>query len=316
MNITFSLLPSEHLQKKIQSEFPGVSFHFSKGIDHAKEAFMDSEVFVTFGEDLTPEWIINAPKLKWIMVMSAGLEKMPFKECRERGILVTNVKGIHKIPMAEFTIGTMLQHVKSMRQLWENEAIDLWDRKVPMGELHGKTVLILGAGAIGGEIARLAKAFGMNTFGVNRSGRPAEYMDKIFTVNHFHDSIPEADFLVSVLPSTKETQYLLTGREIGLMKKEAAFINIGRGDVINEDVLHDALKNGTISHAYLDVFEEEPLPKGHAFWMMENVTVTPHLSGITKKYLPRAFEIFERNLNKYVNKETDFENTVNLERGY
>ncbi|WP_428839284.1 D-2-hydroxyacid dehydrogenase [Bacillus massilinigeriensis] len=278
MKISFSLLPNETLQKEITEAFPDDSFYFSKGIS---EEFYESEVFVTYGEDLTPEHIENAAKLKWIMVMSAGLEKMPFQACRDKGIIVTNSKGVFRIPMAEYTLGVMLQHVKAAEQLRKNAAEGKWDRKVRMGELYGKTVLILGAGAIGGEIARLAKAFGMKTVGVNRSGRSVDYIDRITTMENHVKFMADADFVVSVLPSTPETKYLLSEFSLQKMKREAVFINIGRGDVVQEEILLKALEEKRFIHAYLDVFEKEPLPKDHPLWRMENVTVTPHLSGIT-----------------------------------
>jgi phosphoglycerate dehydrogenase-like enzyme len=314
VNIYSSLLPSEELQAEIKESFPDYNFHFHKGIK--EELFLDAEVFITYGEDLTEELVLNTNKLKWIMVMSAGLEKMPFEACKQKGILVTNARGIHKIPMAEFTIGMMLQHVKQMNTLWENEMEELWERKLPMGELYGKSLLILGIGAIGGEVARLAKAFQMRTIGVNRSGEEVPSADEIYTMTDFEKALPKADFIVSVLPSTKETKHFLESRHFELMKDTAVFINIGRGDLVKEDVLLHALRGKKIAHAYLDVFYNEPLSKGHPFWSMDNVTVTPHISSLTKNYMPRSFEIFKHNLHTYIKKDADFINVIDLDRGY
>ncbi|WP_210367349.1 D-2-hydroxyacid dehydrogenase [Bacillus sp. REN3] len=314
MNIYSSLLPSESIREEVKKAFPEVRFEFHKGIK--EELFLDAEVFITYGEDLTDELIFKTDKLKWIMVMSAGLEKMPFEACKTRGILVTNARGIHKIPMAEFTIGLMLQHVKQMKTIWENEKQQLWERKLPMGELYGKTLLILGIGAIGGEVARLAKAFNMKTIGVNRSGNMADWADEICTMENFGLALPEADFIVSVLPSTKETKHFLDSPHFDAMKDTCVFINIGRGDLVREDILLKVLKEKKIAHAYLDVFSSEPLPEGHPFWTMDNVTVTPHISSLTKNYLPRSFEIFNHNLHTYMNKGNDYLNVINLDRGY
>nr|WP_311380680.1 NAD(P)-dependent oxidoreductase [Bacillus sp. ISL-78] len=122
--------------------------------------------------------------MKWIMVMSAGMELMPFNAIEERGIMVTNARGIHKIPMAEYTIGMLLQYEKKLKLLMKNEKEELWNRKIEVGELNGKTMLIMGVGAIGGEVARLGKAFGMKTIGMNRSGKPVESIDHLYVLDH------------------------------------------------------------------------------------------------------------------------------------
>ena len=314
MKIYSSILPAEALREDVKKEFPQVSFEFHKGIK--EDLFLDAEILLTYGEDLTEELIHKADKLKWIMVMSAGLDRMPFKACKERGILVTNVRGIHKIPMAEFTIGMMLQHVKQMGSLWTNERTKTWERKLPMGELYGKTLLILGIGAIGGEVARLAKAFNMKTIGVNRSGREADGADEIFTMENYRETLPQADFIVSVLPSTNETKHFLDESDFELMKDTSVFINIGRGDLVKDEVLITALQEKKIAHAYLDVFYEEPLEENHPFWTMENVTVTPHISSLTKNYLPRSFEIFKQNLHTYIKNGSDYLNVIDMDRGY
>ncbi len=314
MNIYSSILPPKTLQEDVKKEFQQIKFEFHKGIK--EELFLNAEIFLTYGEDLTEKLIYKADKLKWIMVMSAGLDRMPFEACKKRGILVTNVRGIHKIPMAEFTIGMMLQHVKQMRSLWANEQTKAWERKLPMGELYGKTLLILGIGAIGGEVARLAKAFNMKTIGVNRSGRDSDWADEILTMQNYQAALPQADFIVSVLPSTNETKHLLDGSDFDLMKDTAVFINIGRGDLVRDEVLLEALQEKKIAHAYFDVFYVEPLDESHPFWLMENVTVTPHISSLTKNYLPRSFEIFKHNLHTYIKKGSDYLNVIDMDRGY
>ncbi|MCM3598481.1 D-2-hydroxyacid dehydrogenase [Metabacillus idriensis] len=272
---------------------------------------------MTYGEELTADIVGQARELKWLMVASAGMDKLPFESLNQQSILVTNSKGVHKIPMAEYTISMMLQISRESQQLHENQQERKWDRRVKMHELHGKTIFILGAGAIGTEIARLAKAFGMKTEGMNRSGRTVEYFDGIHTYNGLEAGMRKADFVVSVLPSTKETKGLLDYKAFSWMQPEGIFINIGRGDAVREADLVKVLHEGKIKHAVLDVFEEEPLRENHSFWSMKNVTVTPHLSGITENYLPRAMDIFKRNLALYINGDySSMENTIDLKQGY
>lgn len=316
MKVVSSILPTEELQESIQRKFPNVQFQFYKGMKNASDSFKEAEIFITYGEDLTEENIRAAEKLKWVMVMSAGLEKMPFQACREKGIMVTNARGVHKIPMAEFTLGMMLQYVKKTNTLWQRETEGKWDRRIPMEELCGKTLLVLGVGAIGGEIARLAKAFRMNTIGVNRSGKPVEFVDELYRLEELTNILHQADFVVSVLPSTGETKQLFESEHFQKMKDSAVFINIGRGNLVKTETLLAALEKNEIAHAYLDVFEKEPLAEEHPFWKMDNVTVTPHISSITKNYLPRSFEIFEQNLHTYSKKGDHFINKIDLSRGY
>ncbi|WP_043930946.1 D-2-hydroxyacid dehydrogenase [Bacillus sp. EB01] len=316
MKILFTFIPPEKLRDQLKVNFPKISFHYAKGPDAAGKELIEAEVIVTYGEDLNEDYIHMAQNLKWIMIMSAGMERMPFEACEKKGIVVTNARGIHKIPMAEFTLGTMLQHIKKFPEILRNEQLEDWNRKVKVGELADKHVLILGIGAIGGEIARLSKAFRMKVTGINRSGRPHEDADVTDTFSNLDKYISRADFIVSVLPSTGETRYLLTERHFRMMKPSAAFINIGRGDLVEEGTILKVMQENVIAHAYLDVFEKEPLPKGHPFWQMENITVTPHLSSITQHYLPRSFEIFEHNLFVYCNNENNYINLINLKRGY
>lgn len=316
MLIITTFLPPEKIRMATEAAFPTIQFEFYKDINQADASFFEAEVLLTYGEDLTEELIRQTTKLKWIMVVSAGLEKMPLKACQEKGIIVTNARGIHKIPMAEFTIGVMLQYVKQAKVLWHNNQISDWQRRLPMAELHGQSVLIIGVGAIGGEIARLAKAFQMTTLGVNTSGKMVENVDSIFKIEQLEQALSLADFVVNILPSTKKTKHLLKDRHFDAMKESAVFINIGRGDVVEEAVLLEALQQKKFAHAFLDVFYNEPLDKQHPFWTMENVSVTPHISSLTKKYLPRSFEIFFKNLHSYLNNEDKYINRVDLERGY
>ncbi|MGE7763106.1 D-2-hydroxyacid dehydrogenase [Peribacillus sp. NPDC097895] len=314
MLILSTIIPNESIQTKMKDTFPDLNFIYQE--KWTDEPLSEAEILITYGEDLTEEVIRKATNLKWIMVMSAGMELMPFKALEDRGILVTNARGIHKIPMAEYAIGMLLQYEKKMKLLMKNEGEELWDRKIEVGELNGKKMLILGAGAIGGEVARLGKAFRMKTMGVNRSGQPVESVDRLYTLDHLLEALPEADYIISVLPSTGETKDLLQKEHFKAMKDSAVFVNIGRGDLVNEEVLIEALETKELAHAILDVFNPEPLGKGHPFWRMENVTVSPHLSSKSGEYLPRTFAIFEKNMLEYLGAGKDFINVIDLSRGY
>ncbi|WP_102347628.1 D-2-hydroxyacid dehydrogenase [Bacillus sp. Marseille-P3661] len=304
------------IKDKLIKTYKNTEFTFHASMKDAIEDLKNAEVLITYGEDLNDEIIDSAQKLKWIMVLSAGIEKLPFEAIKRKGILVTNAKGIHKTPMAEYTISMMLQVARNTKKIIENEQHRNWDRSVKMVELAEKTITILGTGAIGSEIARLAKAFRMNVLGINRSGKLPEFFDEVFTLDKSVKAFENSDFIVSVLPSTSETQQLFTRDLFKLMKKQPIFINIGRGDVVEESVLLEMLQTGNISHAVLDVFEKEPLAESHPFWKLENVTVTPHISGLSSHYQPRGFEIFEYYLQQYISGNKQYKNIIDLDRGY
>ncbi|WP_449539102.1 D-2-hydroxyacid dehydrogenase [Ferdinandcohnia sp. Marseille-Q9671] len=318
MRILSTFIPLEEIMERLKEVFPQEEFIYCKDIDEAKPTIHNADILVTYGEDLNESIIEMATNLKWIMVISAGLELMPFNAIKRKGILVTNVRGIHKIPMAEYTLSMMLHVTKKNKVIVEQQKNKSWDRltNFPVGELYGKTIGILGVGAIGGEIARLAKAFQMRVLGLNRSGKSHEFVDEMYQFNGLEIICSNSDYLVSVLPSTNETKYLLGAKHFELMKDDATFINIGRGDLVKEDVLMHAIRTNQISHAVLDVFEEEPLPAGHPFWEFENVTVTPHISSKSKYYQPRSFEIFEQNLHIFKQGGSNYINKIDLDRGY
>ncbi|GGE45595.1 2-hydroxyacid dehydrogenase [Pullulanibacillus camelliae] len=304
------------LQEHLLSTFSEIDFLFYANIEAADEALFSADILITYGEDLTEAHIEQAEQLKWIMVISAGLEKMPLALIKKKGIMVTNARGIHKIPMAEYTIGAMLQFVKNMRQWSENQSHHQWNKAIPTGELAGKTVTIIGPGAIGQEIARLGAAFRMKSLGVSRSGQPLEHFDQIYSIDEIEQALPDADFVVAILPQTEQTEGLIKERHFALMSEQAIFINIGRGKTVVQDDLLKALQSGMIRGAVLDVFEEEPLDQSHPFWEMDNVIVTPHVSSATSEYQPRSITIFEHNLKVYLSGENNFINAIDLDRGY
>ena len=286
-------------------------------MNDVKEYISEAEIIVTFGGDITAELMKQAHHLKWIMVMSAGVEKLPFSVIREKGVLVTNARGIHKIPMAEYAISMLLQVYRQARKLARNQERHTWDQSVRMKEITGKTLLIAGTGAIGQEVARLAKAFQMKTIGVSRSGRTVTYFDENDTTDNLNKLLPVADFVISVLPSTPETKGLFTYEHFQRMPNHAVFLNMGRGNVVRSETILKAVQNKEVGHVVLDVFEEEPLPEDHPFWGEENITVTPHLSGVSSDYMLRALEIFEQNLTNYLSEnEADYVNQIDLVKGY
>jgi len=317
VTILFSVKLSQKDQQRLKENYPDQVLNFYKNMKEAKQYIQEAEILVTYGADLTSELIEQADHLKWIMVLSAGIDKLPLKAIQKKDILITNARGIHKKPMAEYAISMLLQVYRQEKLLMQMETNKEWTRRsIRIQEISGKTMVIAGTGSIGQEVARLSKAFFMKTYGVSKSGRPTDFFDKTFTTDEMDRILPEADFLVSVLPSTDETKGLLTFDHFKLMPEHAVFLNMGRGDLVTSEDILKAVQDEEIAHVILDVFEEEPLPADHPIWAEENITVTPHISGVSNHYLSRALEIFEKNLSAYLDNSKEFLNTVDISKGY
>lgn len=306
----------EEIQTRLEEKFNDVQFMFCHGIEEAEQHLPKADVFITYGEDLTPERIESAEGLKWIMVLSAGVDRMPFDEIEKRGILVTNVRGIHAAPMAEYAISMLLQVYRQAKALTFQEKDHQWSRRPVMNEISGRTMVLLGTGAIAQGVARLAKAFQMKTIGISKTGSSKPHFDETYSVEQMKEMLAEADFVVAVLPSTPDTQYLLKADHFKTMPDHTVFLNMGRGDLVATDVIMKAVNDAQIAHAVLDVFETEPLPENHPLWETEKITITPHISGVSPHYIPRGFELFEENLQAFISGRAELTNKIDPKRGY
>ncbi|WP_371069206.1 D-2-hydroxyacid dehydrogenase [Sediminibacillus sp. JSM 1682029] len=318
MNIVSSAEIPPYMQDHFTATYPSHQFQFCSGMEEAGPYIQSADILLTYGEDLTDELIEQAVELKWIMVLSAGIDELPFEAIKKKGIIVTNSRGIHKIPMGEYAIGMLLQVCRNTELFIDSQRSHQWARgeRAGLQEISNKTMVIVGAGAIGQELARLAKAFRMKTIGVSHSGTEKSYFDEMYTQKDLATVLPNADFVVSILPSTKETRGFFRMEHFEKMKPTAIFLNMGRGDAVSGETILDALDRGEIAHAILDVFEQEPLPADHPLWDHKKVTMTPHVSGASPEYLPRAMDIFEENLEKYVSGDRKLVNAIQLDRGY
>lgn len=309
--VTFPI--KEQFRQSLSEQFPQIHFDFANTIEGASGK--EVTILVTYGSDLTEKILDQLTDLKWVMVASAGVDKMPLEKLGKRGILVTNVSGIHKTPLAESVLAHILSLNRALPIIQEQQKQKVWE-KMKSSELRGSKALILGPGAIGGEIGRLLQAFGVYTIGCSRSGGVHDGMDKDISFAHIQEYLPKADYITSVLPSTQETRWILDRSHFQLMKKSAVFMNFGRGDLVKEQVIVEALQQGEIAHAVLDVFEQEPLPLESPLWEMENCTVSPHVSAQSAKYVERALEIFNENLQIWLSDNKEFKNVIETERGY
>src|SRR3989344_5416834 len=265
-------------------------------------------------------WVIpsikNAKKLKWIHTFSAGMDRVITPEVLKSKIILSNSSGIHAIPIAEHVLGFMLIFTRSFYETFENQQNKIWEKNQNVTELREKTLLVVGLGRIGMEIARTASCLGMNVLGVkqNIKNKPS-FVSKLYTIKQLNSALPKADFVVISLPLTPNTKHLFDISKFKKMKESAVIMNIGRGPLIKETDLILAIKNKIIAGAGLDVTEVEPLPKESPLWEMKNVVITPHHSGWSEKYMDRAIDIFCLNLKAYL-KGKPLPNLVDKKRGY
>jgi phosphoglycerate dehydrogenase-like enzyme len=302
----------DNLPDEVRSQ---TEFIWCKNTEEANEFLPNAEILLIMGR-LDPDITERTPKLRWVQTLSAGIDKLPLEAFIKRNIIVTNGKGVHTVQMSEFTLGVMLQWVRNTNKFLKHQQVKKWEPKLALDELYGKTVGILGAGAIGEAVARKCQAFDMRVMGFNRSGATQPHFHEILSGdNGLTTLLQKSDFVVLLLPSTTKTYHLIKREHLQQMKSSAFLINIARGDVIDEEALIEALQNGTISGAALDVFEQEPLPETSPFWTMDNVILTPHISGATDHYIERAAPIFYHNMKQYIAGQP-LMNVVNLREGY
>ena len=262
-----------------------------------------------------------APRLRWLQLTSAGVDRLLESPLLRSGITVTTASGIHAIPIGEYVLGAMLALAKGFPQALAAQRERAWRPYLPE-ELHGKTVGIVGLGAIGREVARLAKALGMRVLACRRScpqpqERPPEApeVDLLLPAAQLGRLLAEADYLVLAVPLTPQTRGLIGHQELAAMKPGARLINVARGAVVDEEALLAALRAGHLAGAVLDVFRQEPLPPDSELWELPNALLTPHVSGGTPRYMERAVELFCDNLRRYLAGEP-LRNVVDPQRGY
>ena len=253
-------------------------------------------------------------RLKWIQVMSAGVDRLS-DEILKSPIRIVTTSGLHGTPMGEVVLEMMLMFAKDAPACLQMKQAREWRRYKPK-LLRGQTVGILGLGRIGREIARLCGAFGMKVIGLRRSeGSPLAEVDRVYPREQLQQFLAESDFVILALPLTKETQGLIGERELRGMKPSAYLINVARGAVVDEGALIRALEEKWIAGAGLDVFIQEPLPPDSRFYDLPNVIFSPHISGEMPDYESRATEIFCENLKRYVAGEP-FLHEVDKAKGY
>jgi phosphoglycerate dehydrogenase-like enzyme len=269
----------------------------------------EAEVLYDFPKGHVRDLTRVAPKLRWVQASMAGAgEVAKAAGLLETDVVVTTASGVYSGPLAEFVVMAMLQHAKGLDRLHRDKAEKTW-RPAHTDTLEGKTLCVVGMGNIGRALAERARPFGMRILGVKRTVReddPArDHADELYTTDRLRDALGEADYVAVTLPGTPETRRLLDADAIAAIKPGAYFANVGRGTVVDEGALVEALRRGHLSGAALDVFEVEPLPQESPLWDLPNVIISPHSTDNLPELTNRLqTDLFCENLRRYLEGET------------
>lgn len=247
--------------------------------------------------------LMRAPGLRWFQQWGAGADGLlRHPGVAERDFLITTASGVHAIPISEQIIGMLLMFARGLHHAARAQSQREWRRmqRAELFELAGKTMLIIGVGAIGARTAALASALGMRVEGIRRrSSHPVDGVEAMYAPEQLHERLAHADVVVLTVPLSRATEGMIGAAELRAMKPTAYLINIGRGGTVDEPALVEALAAQSIAGAALDVFAEEPLPASSPLWGMQNVIITAHYAGVTPRYDERAMAIFLDNLRRY-----------------
>ena len=282
----------------------------------------EAEVLAGFPSDLAEISLASAPKLKWIHSFSAGMERVLTPELKESNITVSNSSGVHAIPIAEYVLACSFLFAKKFYQSFQNQQKKIWQPLDGMTEIRDATMLVVGLGRIGKEIAKVTAGAGMYVIAIDQAlrlaalaqGKP-EFVRELYVMEQMEEVLPKADYVVLSLPATAETHHLFDAKKFRIMKKSAVLMNTGRGELIHEQELIEALRQNVIAGAALDVTEEEPLPHNSPLWGMDNVVITPHHSSHTKKRMDRTIDLFCDNIKAYTRGEKLI-TLVDKQKGY
>lgn len=265
--------------------------------------------------DRVRKLLAATPKLRWFHTPAAGVDRfLEIPDFRERGIALTNNSGSYDIQIAEHVLAFVLAASKRLHLYRDLQARREW-KDLEHDELREQTLVVYGAGSIGGEVARLATAIGMRVIAVRRRGGDVPGAQKVVTPDALGDAAAQADYLVVAAPLTPATRGAISRAVIGRMKSTAWIVNIARGPIIDEAALTDALREGRLGGAGLDTFTQEPLPADSPLWSLPNVVVTPHASNSSPRVRQRTLALFAENVRRFKAGEPLL-NRVDFEAGY
>jgi len=266
---------------------------------------------ILFGNpDMIATVLPEMPSVNWVQSSWAGV--MPLMGIDRRDYILTGVKGVFGPQMSEYVMGYLLAHELKVLERMKQQREHNWFKDFS-GALRGKRLGIMGTGSIGRHIAQTATIFGIKVAGLNRSGTASPVFENVMPIGQLHDFLKEIDYLVSTLPQTDDTDDMLDGAALAKLPVHAYFINIGRSNIVNDEALIDALRNGKLAGAALDVFDEEPIPQNSPLWDTPNLSITAHIAAISHPSL--IVPIFVDNYRRYMQQQP-LKYTIDFDAGY
>ncbi|MEG0842819.1 MAG: phosphoglycerate dehydrogenase [Romboutsia sp.] len=311
MKVLFTINYGEEKFQKIR-DLGYDLIHCSQNSVENNEEINDIDVLVTYNPFRTLD-INKLKKLKYIQTSSVGIDQIPKEKVLKRDIIVANNKGGYSIPMSEWIVLYILEIYKNRIKFNNQQENKEWKVDFSITELTGKKVGFLGTGTIATEGAKRLSAFGVEIWGVNTKGQEKLYFDKCFESKDMDEIFKNCDVVVSTMPTTEETIGMINKSKFELMKNGSVFINVGRGNIVNEKDLIDYIAK--FRGVALDVFENEPLDKENPLWSMKNVIITPHNSWISDRNPERTFLTIYNNLKNYIQNKS-IETVVDIVKGY
>lgn len=302
---------------KAVAEKYGCELEFVAQRDGTRQDYLDADVILG---NPRPSELYDLPKLKLLQLLSAGSDEYAFLPIfsGENAAVLCNASGCYGVTIAEHMVGFLLTLLRDFLPYRDHMATHTWDPVGTPETINGKKALVIGLGDIGGHFAKLLHAFGCEVFAIKRTpGTPPEYIKEYHTLDDLDELLPQVDFVSLSLPQSPATTGILNERTLKLMKPSALVINVGRGTAIDNMALAEALNNGTIAGAAMDVTEPEPLPADHPLWDCRNCLITPHSSG---KYFQRdphlrIIQLWHDNLEAFINGRP-LKNVVDIKTGY
>lgn len=265
------------------------------------EAF-DAELIVCNGLFLH-HCLDNFKSLRFIQLTSAGFDRVPLNDIKQRGISIYNARGVYSIPMAEWTVLKVLEHYKQGLFFSEKQREKSWTKNRSLREIFGKQVALVGAGNVGREVAKRFQAFGAHTTGFDIQDSVIEGFDRMNLIETLYDKISLYDIVVVTAPLLPSTKGLISREILLSMKSGAILVNIARGGLIDEQAMCEVLADRKDIYAALDVFEEEPLSENSPLWEFENVAISPHNSFVSDGNNMRMFDVIYNNVKNYINQQ-------------
>lgn len=294
--------------ERLRRDFPQIDVVHLHDYDRLNDETADTDIAIAWS--LRGEQIRSAKKLKWIHSTATAVHALMSDELRASNIMVTNARDVHGPVVAEYAMALVFALAKRLppamryqqQKHWAQQ--DIWNAKPRPRELRGATITIVGLGGIGRPLAKTASSLGMRVIGVrDHPERACEGAEKIYGFDHLHEALAQADFVVLALPVTPKTHHLMNAERLAKLKPGAYLINVGRGVLIDEAALIDALRRKSFAAAALDVTEKEPLPPDSPLWTMDNVFITPHIASLTEQMWERHYEAFTQNLRRFLKNE-------------